>query len=200
MTLDQEAIAAFERHAAVRRVRFVGSRATGNATKYSDWDFAVETDDFPAVARDIESLSRDLRPLAQQWDRLSDTQCWMLMLPGPTKLDFIFTEPHDQEPPWQPNADNLAAIDQHFWDWALWLHSKRVAGKRELVVTELRKMFEHILQPMRVGEPPSSLDAAVTDYLAAHDRLERGFGIDVPRTLEREVVPALSAPAAGARG
>ena len=152
----------------------------------------METDDFATVARDIESLSGELQPLAQQWDRLSDTQCWMLMLAGPAKLDFIFTEPHQHEPPWRPNADNLADIDAHFWDWSLWLRSKVVKSKRELVTTELRKMFEHILQPMGVAESPASLDAAVSDYLAARDRLERELGVSVPRTLEREVMAALS--------
>jgi hypothetical protein len=191
-TLDRRAIEAFERHPAVRVVALVGSRAAGTATAASDWDFAVETDDFPAVARDIESLSSALRPLAQQWDRLSDTQCWMVMLAGPVKLDFIFTEPHVHEPPWRPEPRNLAAIDRHFWDWALWLHSKRVKGKRALVASELRKMFGHILQPIGVEEPPASLDEAIAGYLAARDRLEQRFGVTVPRTLEREVVPALS--------
>jgi hypothetical protein len=191
VSLDREAIELVERHPAVVGVRLVGSRATGTATKHSDWDFAVETDDFPAVARDIESLLGGLRPLAQQWDRFSETQCWMVMLRGPVKLDFIFTEPHDNEPPWQPDVANLAAIDRHFWDWALWLHSKRVKGKRPLVATELRKMFEHILHPLGVGEPPASLDTAVSSYLAARDRLEREFGVTVPRALEREVGSAL---------
>jgi hypothetical protein len=131
--------------------------------------------------------------LAQQWDRLSDTQCWMLVLTGPVKLDFIFTEPHQHEAPWRPEPGNLAAIDRHFWDWALWLHAKIAKGKRELVISELRKMFEHMLEPMRVGEPPVSLDAAVSDYLVARDQLERELGVTVPRTLEREVLRALSA-------
>src|SRR5207342_893733 len=113
------AIEALERHPAVRRVRLVGSRAAGTATAVSDWDFAVETDDFRAIARDIGTVLATLQPLAQQWDRLSETQCWMVMLPGPVKLDFIFDEPHDDEPPWRPDRSNLAAIDAHFWDWAL---------------------------------------------------------------------------------
>jgi predicted nucleotidyltransferase len=189
--LDHRAIEAVERHSAVRRVRLVGSRAAGTATAVSDWDFAIETDDFPAVARDIGSLLATLRPLAQQWDRLSETHCWMVILPGPVKLDFIFSEPHDDEPPWRAEPSNLTAIDSHFWDWALWLHSKRVKGRRELVASELPKMFDHLLYPMGVEVPPASLDTAVASYLVARDRLEREFGVTVPRTLEREVVRAL---------
>ena len=101
MTIDDEAIAAVECHPAVRSVRLVGSRATGTPTAWSDWDFAVETDDFEEVARDLGSLLDALHPLAQQWDRLSETWCWMVIVPGPTKLDYIFAQPHEREPPWQ---------------------------------------------------------------------------------------------------
>ena len=48
MSLGDRAIDALERHPAVRRVRLVGSRATGTATAASDWDFAVDTDDLQA--------------------------------------------------------------------------------------------------------------------------------------------------------
>ena len=73
VTLGDRAIEAVERHSAVRRVRLVGSRAAGTATVLSDWDFVVETGDFQAVAKDMGSLIAPLRPLAQQWDRLSET-------------------------------------------------------------------------------------------------------------------------------
>jgi len=189
--LDRRAIEAVERHAAVRRVRLVGSRAAGTATPASDWDFAVDTDDFQAVARDMGSLLATLRPVAQQWDRLSPSHCWMVILPGAVKLDFIFGEPHDDEPPWRPEPSNLAAIDCHFWDWALWLRAKRANGRGEIVASELRTMFDHILHPMGVEVPPGSLDAAVATYVVARDRLERDCGVTVPRTLERESVRAI---------
>src|SRR5438552_15237168 len=70
-SLDHRVIEAVERHAAVRRVRLVGSRAAGTATSVSDWDFAVETDDFHVVARDIGLLVATLDPLAEQGERLS---------------------------------------------------------------------------------------------------------------------------------
>ncbi len=113
------------------------------------------------------------------------------MLPGPIKVDFIFAEPHDREPPWQPRPDNLAAIDCHFWDWALWLRSKRASGTVELFSSELDKLFVYILDPMGVEFRPESLDQAVTSYLAARERLERRFGVSVPRALEHEVMRAL---------
>ena len=194
MTIDDHAIELVERHPAVRRVRLVGSRATGTATDLSDWDFAVETDDFQAVARDIRLLLTPLVPMAQQWDRLSETWCWMVVLRGPIKLDFIFSEPHESEPPWQPSAGNLDAIDCHFWDWALWLRCKQTSGKSDMLRQELVKLAAHILSPMGVESRPASLNEAVVSYLVAHDRLECRFGVSVPSALEREIVPVLDGP------
>ena len=191
VTVADRVIDIVGRHPAIRDVRLVGSRATGTATAFSDWDFFVETDDFPAVARDMDALGSLLDPLAQQWDRLSDSYCWMVMLKGPTKLDFIFAEPHEPEPPWEVRPENLVAIDAHFWDWTVWLISKRARGQAELVRRELDKMFVHILQPMGVEFRPDALDEAVASYLAARAGLERMFEVWVPRTLDREVVPLL---------
>jgi hypothetical protein len=185
------AIDTIKAHPSVQRVRLVGSRATATDTAFSDWDFAIDTDDFQAIARDIGSLLGRLHPIAQQWDPLSETWCWMVILPGPTKFDFIFAEAHDREPPWQPRPDNLAAIDCHFWDWALWLRSKRASGNVELFKGELDKLFVYILDPIGVEFRPDSLDQAVTSFLTARERLERRFGVTVPRALEHEVVRAL---------
>lgn len=182
-----------ERHPSILRVELVGSRARGSATSFSDWDFAIVTDDFEAVARDVHLLLGPLRPLVQQWDPLSQTWCWMAILRGPTKLDFIFGAPHDSEPPWQPSADNLEAIDGHFWDWVLWLRCKQASGKTELLQHELAKLAVHVLVPMGVESQPLSLGEAVASYLPARDRLERRFGVWVPRVLEREIAPVLDA-------
>ena len=187
MPIGDRAIAAVERHSAVQEVRLVGSRAEGRANARSDWDFVVETDDFQAVAPAMAKLCEPLAPMAQQRDRLSDTFCWMVIVRGPHKLDFIFSEPHEHEPPWQPDATNLDAIDAHFWDWVVWLSSKVAAGKSELVDHELEKMWTHLLRPMVAEMRPRSLDDAVTVYLAARRRLERDFGVDVARDLEGEV-------------
>jgi hypothetical protein len=191
VTIGDRAIEAVGCHPSVRAVRLVGSRAAGTATAFSDWDFAIETDNFDAVARDIGGLLVPLDPLTQQWDPLSETWCWMAILRGPAKLDFIFAEPHSGEPPWQPRRANLAAIDCHFWDWALWLKSKQAHANAELVRRELDKLFVHILHPMGVEIRPQSLDGAVSSYLVARDRFEGEFGVSVPRALEHEVMLTL---------
>ena len=89
---------------------------------------------------------------------------------------------------------NLDAIDCHFWDWVLWLHSKRSSGKTDIVQGELDRMFGHILLPMGARSPPDSLDNAIASYLGRREALERQFGVSVMRTLEGQVVRALAAP------
>jgi hypothetical protein len=49
------------------------------------------------------------------------------------KVDLIFTEPHAVLPAWQVTAATLPGIDDHFWDWMLWLATKHQAGKAGLV-------------------------------------------------------------------
>src|ERR1700733_10174325 len=98
----------------------------------SDWDFRVVTADFAAVREAMPRLVVPLSPVVAQWDRLSRTWCYMLILTGPVKVDLIFGQPHAAQPPWQPSAATLRGIDDHFWDWALWLRSKQLAGKHGL--------------------------------------------------------------------
>jgi hypothetical protein len=181
-------------HPHVLRVQLVGSRAAGTATDLSDWDFTVEVDDFPSVESALPSLVSELDPLAEQWDRLGPTEyrCYMLMLPGPVKVDLIFPGvPHRPAPPWEVDADPLAGIDAHFWDWILWLASKRSAGKDRLVREQLAAMSEHLLQPMGVAEVPRSIEEAVAAYDGARARQEERFGVSVPRRLDREVRPVV---------
>jgi hypothetical protein len=176
-------------HPNVRAVELVGSRATGSPTSLSDWDFEVETDAFDAVARALPELVTPLDPLAQQWDRISDYPCYMLMLSGPVKVDLIFPgEPYESLPPWTVTPDTLDGIDQHFWDWILWLASKREKGQDELVGRELAKMRDHLLGPLGVDRVPSSIQAAVERYRSARDEREREFGVEVSRRREREVL------------
>jgi hypothetical protein len=187
-SVEQQVTAAIGEHPAVRTIRLTGSRAEGRATALSDWDFVVEADDFPAVARDLPGLSAPLAPLAAQWDPLSPFWCWMLMLAGPTKVDLLFLdEPHELEPPWEPTRESLPDIDRHFWDWALWLRSKEAAGKRELVASELEKLFRHLLAPLGVATSPGSVAEAVSSYRAARANAERRFACEVPRELELAV-------------
>lgn len=193
MLLADRVIALVARHLEVRRIRIAGSRATGQARPDSDWDFVVEARDFDAVAAALPELLAPLEPLAEQWDRLSDEQCWMLILRGPVKVDLIFPEePHVHEPPWVPSAENLDAIDAHLWDWLLWLRPKEASGKRELVAAELEKLFVHLLQPLGVDRVPSSVADAVELYRPARDALAARLGCVISPALETEVAPALA--------
>jgi predicted nucleotidyltransferase len=190
--LEQRVLGLLRNHPAVRSVELVGSRAEGRANERSDWDFRVVTDAFERLAPELPALLAPLAPIAQQWDRLSDHPCWMLMLPGPVKIDLIFAE-ETQElgPPWTPTADNLPDIDAHFWDWILWLGSKEASGKRELLQRELQKLFDYLLEQLGADRPPASIAGAIAAYREARDGAEARFGVKVPRTLEAEVVPAL---------
>ncbi len=181
------------RHPGIRGVRLVGSRADGKPSPLSDWDFVLETDDFDAVARDLPAAVSSLEPIAQQWDRISDYPCYMLMLKGPVKVDLIFKgEPYTSLPPWTVSAKTLDGIDQHLWDWVLWLASKREKGEDELVRRELAKMFDHLLGSMGADEVPGSIPDAVEAYRRLRDRREREFGVRVTRVREAEVLPVVS--------
>jgi hypothetical protein len=181
-------------HPAIRGVELVGSRADGSPTRLSDWDFVVVTDRFDDVARALPELVTPLDPLAQQWDRISEYPCYMLMLEGPVKVDLIFPdEPYESLPPWTVTAETLDGIDQHVWDWILWLASKREKGQDDLVGRELVKMRDHLLRPMGVNQVPRSIEDAAGRYRSARDEREREFGIRVTRRREREVLPVLSA-------
>jgi hypothetical protein len=174
-------------HPAVKDVRLTGSRARGDSTSFSDWDFEVDTADFASLAGAMPSLVAPLRPICQQWDRLSTHENYMLVLEGPTKVDFLFDVPHAEEPPWTVEAETLQAIDDHFWDWILWLRSKQAAGRLDIVSDELGKMFDHLLEPMDVLGCPVDLDQAVEAYVNARRTQEHRYDVAVARTLEREV-------------
>ena len=192
MDVAREVPAALMSHPSIRAVRITGSRAEGRKHDLSDWDFAVVTDDFEVVARDLHRLVAPLRPLAEQWDRYSSHACYMLMLRGPTKIDLLFPDQHrDWSPPWGPSPETLSAVDVHFWDWILWLEQKRRSGRQDVLAKSLGDMHELMLRPMGVAARPQSVSEAVDVYLEARSELENRFGISVARTLEQEVRPAL---------
>ena len=64
--LEQRVLDLVQNHPAVRSAKLVGSRANGRATKRSDWDFCLETDQFEQLARALPELLAPLGPLAQQ--------------------------------------------------------------------------------------------------------------------------------------
>jgi hypothetical protein len=179
-------------HPAVERVELAGSRGRGDATALSDWDFQIHTTDASALARDLPALVRPLEPLAAQWDRLVERAVYMLVLPGPAKVDlFPGEERREIEPPWEPTPVNLAAIDAHFWDWTLWLGSKVLHGRTDLVDEELRKLHHNLLGPLGVANSPPTVDAAVAEYRRAGDTLEHAWSISIERELGDEVSQAL---------
>jgi hypothetical protein len=184
-------------HVAVRGVNLIGSRARGDPTPFSDWDFEILTDDFPSVSIAIPSLVASLRPIAQQWDRLSTHECYMLVLDGPEKVDLLFDVPHKEERRWTASASSLQAIDDHFWDWLLWLLSKEAAGRDEVVFEELGKMFDHLLEPMGVLDRPRDLPAAVHAYVDVRESQERRHDVLVTRRLEGEVRKAWTRRSSG---
>jgi hypothetical protein len=196
VTGDPAAIvpAALLAHPHVVEVELVGSRAAGTVRPLSDHDFVVRSDDLDAVLEDLPAIVAPLDPLSQQWDRLGppDYSCYMLMLHGPTKVDLIFPDlPHRPEPPWEVTSATLSGIDAHVWDWLLWIASKRQAGRDELAREQLHLLHEHLLAPLGVAAPPSTISDAVAAYRSARDEAEFRLGVTVPRALEHEVLPVL---------
>jgi hypothetical protein len=189
--LPDDVISTLASDVTISTVELTGSRARGQATPLSDWDFVVTTPRFAEVRDTLPQTVRPLRPVVAQWDRLSRTWCYMLILPGPAKVDLLFGGLHRAAPPWHVDASTLAGVDDHFWDWALWLQSKLAAGKRDLVAAELRKLHEHLLRPMDVAAAPASLGEAVTAYRSARAKYERRLGMHVSRDAENTVIPVL---------
>jgi hypothetical protein len=112
-------------HPAVLSVEFAGSRSRGTRAELSDWDFAVETSDFDALARDMPALVAPMKPLAQQWEPMGHFPVYQVLLRGPTKIEYLFlTRSQEPLPALTPGPDTLAAINIHFWDWIWWLTTK----------------------------------------------------------------------------
>jgi predicted nucleotidyltransferase len=190
VALEAAVQAALEPHPAVESVELAGSRARGTDTPLSDWDFQVETSDFDALGRDLPQLVDPLEPLSRQWDRYSPHPTYMLMLHGPLKLDLLFLgRVNEPRPPWTLSAETLPGIDDHFWDWALWLASKE--RDAELSRSQRELMHSQLLAALGVDRVPASVDEAVVLYLDARERAEAELGVRVDRALGEEVLKAL---------
>ena len=124
---------ALERSEVVASVVLGGSRARGTATGLSDWDLYLEGESADLMA-EIPALVAALQPLAAFWEPLSGAKAgYMIVMDGPVKVDlFPIRGSRQIQPPWAPGGDTLAAIDAHFWDWALWLGSKSLRGERHV--------------------------------------------------------------------
>jgi hypothetical protein len=182
------AIAVVAKHPAVSCVTLAGSRSRGTHEELSDWDFAVETSDFAAVARDMSALVAPLAPLGEQWEPMGHFPVYQVLLRGPTKVEYLFLE-HSQDamPPVSPSKETLAAINTHFWDWIWWLATKAAVGRQDLVAEHLSQLHGHLLGPLGVQAVPKDIEAAISVFVARRDELERHFGLSVPRALEEEV-------------
>ena len=176
----------------VTSVQLAGSRERGDENALSDWDFVVETDNARALREDISHLVESLNPLVGQWDRLGPVWCYMLILKGGVKVDIIVEETTQvDEPPWKVSAGNLPAIDDHFWDWTLWLGSKCLRNDSDMVTRELTKMFDHLLEPLGVRQVPESIGEAISAYTAARDHHTDELGVTIELNLQSEVIEAL---------
>ncbi len=189
--LPDDVVSALASDARIQRVELTGSRTRGTATALSDWDFTVGVAEFEVVRDVLPALMAPLRPVVSQWDRLSRRWCYMMILAGPAKVDLIFGRPHPIASPWLVSASTLGPIDDHFWDWALWLGSKQLAGRDDVVTAELRKLHAHLLGPLRVADVPGSLGRAVAEYRAAREDREKALRCEVSRAAETTVLPCL---------
>jgi hypothetical protein len=176
---------ALERSDVVASVVLGGSRARGTATALSDWDLYL-TGDAEEMVAEIPPLVASLRPLAAFWEPLSENAGYMIVMHGPVKVDLFPTGARREiQPPWVPSADTIAAIDAHFWDWALWLGGKSLRDERQLVADELAKMHWFLLGPLGVTTAPASLDEAVTSYRRVRAQASEAFRADVDPELRR---------------
>lgn len=176
----------------IARLRLAGSRAEGRANPFSDWDFVVETSDFPSAAVALPRAIQALSPLGTFWDPLSPHWCFIALMPGPRKVDFIFDEPHEPRPPYIAARDSLAAMDVYFWDWTVWLAAKEAGHKHDLVSHELQNMHGYLLEPLGVDAAPSTISQAVRTYLTARTNAEKRFGTRTNPRLTRECLRFLA--------
>jgi hypothetical protein len=177
----------------VKRVVLVGSRARGNPTPLSDWDFEVTAAEPARLARRLPRLIRPLQPLAAGWDPNGERPTQFLLLAGARKVDLVM--PQLRQPSeggvHRVTRERLRTIDHHFWDWVLWLGSKQLRGEMDRVRGELARMSHQLLEPLGVDGPPAAIADAVAAYRAAYAATCRQLGARRRLRLDREVSAAL---------
>lgn len=178
-------------HPEVISVRLGGSRGRGDPVPLSDWDLEIRTRDGDMVMNDLPAIAQQVQPVAAQWERLAVHACYMLMLEDGVKVDLILDVPQPLEPPWEARPESLEGIDQHFWDWIVWLAAKDQRGDDELLRREFEKMSVHLLQPVSIQRTPSAIEEAVRLFRAERDRLERELDTSVDRRMEAAAAQAL---------
>jgi nucleotidyltransferase-like protein len=187
-------IAALRIDPLVKAVALVGSRANGTPTPLSDWDYHIISPDPAAVSLRLPDLTQPLEPLSQMWDPLARHPVYMLIVaagPHVTKIDLLLDLPVRQPTP--PPAVTLPGIDAHFWDWNLWLGSKRLRGTEELVRTQLTAMGGYLLKPMGGNATPATQPEAIAEYLRLRPLLEQQHNLRLAPGLGRAVRATLAA-------
>lgn len=176
----------------VKSAELVGSRARGDATPLSDYDFSVDLVGGTGTPPSPTATALFGEPaLAELWDPLSRRSVRMFVLRGPIKVDLLFSVPNTQLPPWERSPSSLRSIDDHFWDWTFWLGSKVLHGSADVVESELERMHWFLLGPLGSAAPPSSIDDAVSAYLRLRVEAESEFSVEVPKKLGAEVMRGL---------
>lgn len=175
----------------IKDVQIMGSAASGEALPESAWGFQIKTESFAKVMDRLPGLVERWQPVVAQWNRLSTSWRYMLILAGPVKVDLIFDQPHAALPPWRVSAGTLNLIDDHFWDWMLWLSFKRAAGQHDLLAAELRKLHKYLLGPLGAATPPTTVDQAICDYREMRDEWEAILQLRISRGAEQAVMRAL---------
>jgi hypothetical protein len=195
-----EVSAALRADPMVRSVALIGSRGEGTATRLSDWDYHVGSSDPVAVSLRLPDLVRPLRPLSQLWDPLARRPVYMLLVVqasgAPVVKVDLFLDLPERRPSAEPSATtaaNLRGIDAHFWDWTLWLGSKRLRGAETLVRDELVRMWDYVLKPMCCEAAPTTQREAIAEYLRLRRRQEERHGVHVAPELGIAVQRTLAA-------
>ncbi len=177
----------------VRHVALTGSGAIGDRTPLSDWDFDVEIAD-DSVLGAIEEAVRPLPALAVFWDPLSARANLIALLDGPTKVDVIVPDAPNPQliTRWAVTAQSLARIDEHFWDWTLWLAAKHLRGSTQLVETQLDRMWGGLLEPLGATAPPATIGDAIEAYTEASQRRAHDLRVRLDPRLGGQVRAALA--------
>jgi processive 1,2-diacylglycerol beta-glucosyltransferase len=160
----------------------------GRLRARSDWDFQVDTSAFSGVAERLPGIVAPLRPVVAQWDRLSTTWSYMLILAGPVKVDLIFAEPHAPCP---------LAGDRRDPAW----HRRPLLGLAAVAVSQAggwqtrpcrgrtRQSAPASAGPTRRDPRPASLGQAIVGYQARNDWEQR-----LRRRVSRIAEQAVSGP------
>jgi hypothetical protein len=177
----------------VRQVALTGSRAAGDPTPLSDWDFDLDIAD-DSVLGAIEKAVRPLPALAVFWDPLSARANLIALVDGPIKVDVIVPDAPNPQliTRWAVTAQSLARLDEHFWDWTLWLAAKQLRGSTQLVETQLERMWSALLEPLGVTAPPATIGAAIERYTEASQRRAHDLHVRLDPRLADQVRAALA--------